>query len=101
MSEDPICFNMLCSDINQARYLVPAEQAFLNTYNRIGDYIYHLAHYMFAERCRCEYMDQFTKFIDLVAKTDSSISPPFHPDPTSTPLSTAPHPAISVTAHHR
>jgi hypothetical protein len=66
-------------------------KACLNPYNRTGDYIYHLAHYMFAARCRYENMDHFTKFIDLVANKDWSVSPPLHPDPTATPLPTAPH----------
>jgi len=36
-------------------------KAFLSLYNRKGDYIYHLAHYMFAVRCRAEKVDQFSK----------------------------------------
>jgi hypothetical protein len=35
-----------------------------------GDYIYHLAHYMFAARCREEKVDQFTKFLHPVATMD-------------------------------
>jgi len=38
-------------------------KAFLSPYNRKGDYIHHLAHYMFAVRCRAEKMDQFTRFL--------------------------------------
>jgi hypothetical protein len=37
-------------------------KAFLSLYNKKGHYIYHLAHYMFAVRCRAEKVDQFTKF---------------------------------------
>jgi hypothetical protein len=66
-------------------------KAFLNPYNRVGDYIYHLAHYMFAARCRHENEDDFTKFIDLVANTDWSASPPLPMAATAQPLTTAPH----------
>jgi hypothetical protein len=41
--------------------------AFLNAYNRMGDYIYHLARYMFAAGCRSDNVDHFTKFIGIVA----------------------------------
>jgi len=50
-------------------------KAFLNPYNRMEDYIYHLAHYMFAAGCRSENVDQFTKFIDIVASMDWSATP--------------------------
>ena len=33
-------------------------------------YIHHLAHYMFAARCRAEKMHQFTTFLHLVATID-------------------------------
>jgi hypothetical protein len=49
-------------------------KAFLNPYNWMADYVHQLAHYMFAARCRCENMDQFTKFIDNVANMDWSVS---------------------------
>ena len=42
-------------------------KAFLEPYNRKGDYIYHLAHYMFSAKCRAEKVDEFTKFLLLVA----------------------------------
>jgi uncharacterized protein (DUF2235 family) len=45
-------------------------KAFLSLYNRTGDYIYHLAHCMFAVRCRAEKVDQFTKFVHLVTTID-------------------------------
>ena len=51
-------------------------KAFLNPYNRMGDYIYHLAHYMLAAECRSNNVDQFTKFIGIVASIDCSASPP-------------------------
>jgi transposase-like protein len=51
-------------------------KAFLSTYNRKGDYIYHLAHYMFLARCRAEQVSPFTKFLHLVATTDWSECPP-------------------------
>jgi hypothetical protein len=50
-------------------------KAFLGPYNRNGDYIHHLAHYMFAARCRAEKADQFTKFLHLIATTDWSECP--------------------------
>ena len=40
-----------------------------------GDYIHHLAHYMFAARCRAEKVDQFTKFLHLVATINFSECP--------------------------
>jgi transposase-like protein len=68
-------------------------KAFVNPYNRVGDYIYHLAHYVFAALCRHENVDDFTKFIALVANTDWSASPPLPTAATTPPLRTAPHPA--------
>jgi len=50
-------------------------KAFLSPYNRKGDYIHHLAHYMFAVRCRAEKVDQFTKFLHLIATIDWSECP--------------------------
>ena len=49
--------------------------AFLNPYNRKGDYIHHLALYMFSAICRAEKVDQFTKFLHLVATIDLSECP--------------------------
>jgi hypothetical protein len=40
-----------------------------------GDYINRLAHSMCAARCRAEKVDQFTKFIYLVATIDWSVCP--------------------------
>jgi transposase-like protein len=48
----------------------------LNDYNRQPDYIYKMAHYMFAARCKAENVDQFTKFLHLVANTDWSTLTP-------------------------
>jgi hypothetical protein len=45
-------------------------------YNRKGDYIYHFAHYMFLVRFRSEQVDQFTRFLHLVATMDWSACPP-------------------------
>jgi hypothetical protein len=42
-------------------------RAFLNPYNRTGDYNYHPAHCMFAAGCHSENVDQFTKFIGYLA----------------------------------
>jgi transposase-like protein len=50
--------------------------AYLNPYNRKGDYIYHLAHYMFVAKCRAEKVRPFTKFLHLVATTDWNLRPP-------------------------
>jgi len=50
-------------------------KAFLGPYNRKGDYIHYLAHYMFATRCRAEKVDHFTKFLHFVAKVDVSECP--------------------------
>jgi hypothetical protein len=47
-------------------------KAFLSPYNRKWDYTHYLAHYLFAERCRAEKVDQFTKFLHLVATIDLS-----------------------------
>jgi hypothetical protein len=100
MSEDRICFHMLCFHVNQARFMVSAENfikvlllsydvvspyehdrehvaAFVNLYNRIGDDIYHLAHYMFATGCRSD-VDHFTKFIGFGATMDWSATSPRH-----------------------
>jgi len=49
-------------------------KAFLNPYNRIRGYIYHLA-CMFAAVCRSDNVDQFTKFIGIVATTDYLLRP--------------------------
>ena len=42
-------------------------KVFLSPYNRLGGYIYNLAHYMFAAGCLSDNVDQFTKFIGIVA----------------------------------
>jgi hypothetical protein len=62
-------------------------KAFLNPYNRLGDYMYQLAHYMFAARCRYKNVDQFAKVIDVVTTMDrtvgrssGSVPPPLHQD---------------------
>ena len=83
MSEDHICFRMLCFHVNQTRFMVSAANfmkvlfltydvvcsyehdrehvaAFLTPYNRMGDYIHQLAHYMFAAGCRYDKVHQFT-----------------------------------------
>ena len=51
-------------------------KAFLSPYNRKGCYTLHLAHYMFAAKCRAEKVDQFTKFLHLVATINWSECPP-------------------------
>ena len=47
-------------------------KAYLKSYKRPDDCIYHFAHYMFAARCKAEGVHQFTKFLHLVASTDWS-----------------------------
>jgi hypothetical protein len=44
-------------------------KAHLKSHNRRED-IYQYAHYMFATRCKAEGVDQFTKFLHLVASMD-------------------------------
>jgi hypothetical protein len=48
-------------------------KAYLDPYNTKGDYIYYLAHYMFAARCRAGNVNPFTKFLHLVTTTDWSL----------------------------
>jgi hypothetical protein len=56
-------------------------KAYLKSYKRKEDYIYHFAHYMFAARCKAEGVNQFTKFLHLVASTDWSSCAPDPPLP--------------------
>jgi transposase-like protein len=51
-------------------------KASLTHYNLQPHYIYQMAHYMFAARCKAENVDQFTKFLHLFASTDWSNSTP-------------------------
>jgi hypothetical protein len=44
----------------------------------MGDYLCHLAHHLFAAGCRSENVDQFTKFIDIVASMAWSATPTLH-----------------------
>jgi hypothetical protein len=43
------------------------------------DYIYHLANYIFAAGCRSQNVDQFTKFIGIVACMDCNATPILDP----------------------
>jgi transposase-like protein len=45
-------------------------KVFLGTYNKAEDYRYHLAHYMFAARCRAEGVPPFLQYLHIVASTD-------------------------------
>jgi len=45
-------------------------KAFLSPYNRMGDYIYHVAYYMLVAGFRSNNVDQFIKFIGTVATID-------------------------------
>jgi transposase-like protein len=47
-------------------------KVFLGQYNRRDDYHYHLAHFMFAARCRAQGVAPLTRFLHLVANTDWS-----------------------------
>jgi transposase-like protein len=47
-------------------------KVFLGQYNRGEDYRYHLAHYMFAMRCKAMGIPPFVQFLDLIANTDWS-----------------------------
>jgi len=47
-------------------------KVFLGQYNRGDDYHYHLAHYMFAARCKAFGVPPFLQFLHLVANTDWS-----------------------------
>jgi transposase-like protein len=51
-------------------------KAFLIPYKRKGDYICHLAQYIFEAKCRDDKVDPFTKFLHLVATKDWSLYPP-------------------------
>jgi hypothetical protein len=55
-------------------------KAYLKSYKRRDDYIYHFAHYMFAARCKAEGVNQFMKFLHLVASTDWSSYAPAPPE---------------------
>jgi len=54
-------------------------KAYLKSYKRPDDYVYHFAHYMFAAKCKAEGVDEFTKFLHLVASTDWSSCDPDPP----------------------
>jgi hypothetical protein len=47
---------------------------FLGQYNRGNDFEYHLAHYLFAARCRAQGVQPFVKFLHIVASNDWSNS---------------------------
>jgi hypothetical protein len=50
---------------------------FFGQYNRGEDYKFHLAHYMFAAKCKARGEPIFIKFMNLVAKIDwSQFLPP-------------------------
>jgi hypothetical protein len=53
-------------------------KAFLNPYNRMGDYIYHLARYVFAARYQSDKVNHFTKFIGINPTMEWSATPPLH-----------------------
>ena len=83
-------------------------KAYLKSYKRPDDYIYHFAHHMFAVRCKAEGVDQFTKFVHLVANTDWSscdpATPPTEAQSRDSPLQWSPviwQPHIQVFTHAR
>jgi hypothetical protein len=47
-------------------------KVFLGQYNRGEDYEFHLAHYMFAARCKAQGVPPFLQFLHLFANTDFS-----------------------------
>ena len=47
-------------------------KTFLGQYNRGEDYEYHLAHYLFAARCKARGVSPYIQFIHLVANIDWS-----------------------------
>ena len=47
-------------------------KVFFGQYNRGEDYDFHLAHYMFAARCKAEGVPYFLQFLHLVANTNWS-----------------------------
>jgi hypothetical protein len=47
-------------------------KVFLGQYKRGEDYHYHLAHYMFAAKCKAQGVPPFIQFLHLVANTDWS-----------------------------
>ena len=77
MSEENICFILMQSFVFFHEHAKTIDstwrhvKAFLNPYNRKGEYILHLAQYMFAARCRNENVDQFTKF--LLTRSGASV----------------------------
>ena len=48
-------------------------KVFLGQYNRGEDYVYHLAHYLFAARCKAQGIPHFLLFLYFVANTDWSL----------------------------
>jgi len=48
-------------------------KVFLGQYNKGEDYEFHLAHYMFAARCKALGVPPFLQFLHLVANTDWSM----------------------------
>jgi len=47
-------------------------KVFLGQYNRGEDYEYHLAHYLFAAKCRIRGVPPYLQFLNLVANIDWS-----------------------------
>jgi len=70
-------------------------KTFPNPYRQKGEYIYHLAHYMLAARCRSENVDKFTEFLHIVANTDESLCPPLHHSNVTSRLQPATYPPLS------
>jgi hypothetical protein len=64
------------------------------------DYMSYLGHYMFAAGCRSENLDQFIKFIGIVASMDWSATPTLDPRNYAKWLTVAP-PLVTVATHKR
>ena len=63
--------------------------AFLNLYNWMAVYVYHLVHYMFVAACRFDNVDHFISFIGIVAYIDPSATPTLDADVVATSLDVA------------
>jgi hypothetical protein len=55
---------------NKIKSMWHAVKQFVRPYNRPGHYKFHLAHYMFAARCKAMGVPQFNQFLAVVPSTD-------------------------------
>lgn len=73
--------------------------AFFNTCNRMADYVYHLAHYIFVAGYLSDNVDHFTNLICIVASIDWSSTPPLHPGHVAMSVAVAPFPTSLLSLH--